>query len=805
MLISSSDQMAACLIILKENSVRFQRVFTTALAMVCTALPSAAIAQTTDPLLSETMPFAVDSGVVQNLGAELAPVWATEVLVPQAPWLRLWFEEVTLAGTVGTDGSFLKIISTHDGHWQRLDAEHVENWSLSSAYFNGESVIVELWAYPNTGANRLIMNEVMVGQDPVDAKTICFTTDDRVLSHDTRVGRLSTGCTGWLINHNGSANRYLTAGHCITNGSVGNVMFFNVPLSTATGAFVAPPPEYQYPVQASSIQSNGGVGVGNDMATFQTFANSNTGLTPFAAQGGAFQLAAAAPAAANQTLRISGFGLRDANFPQIPLTWSRTQKTHTGPFVSRTATEIRYQPDTTGGNSGSPVVLESNGLAIGIHTHGGCNTGGGSNAGTTIEHPTLQGYLNNAQGTSLPQAPLSCLQTVFNSDNGGSPGGAVYFDAIVGNTSLDVRALELNIGSALSTEFGVRVYITPNTANGKITSPGQWTLVGQGWGLATGNDNATRVVLNDSFVLERNESFGVAIVLDGASHRYTNGTGSNEIYSDSSLRLASGWATNVPFSGGINSPRVFNGRLCYEAENDWVIGNLFGNDATQSFNLKDGRIKAMGFRMPAAQDYILDSAVLRLEFEAFPSIPLVRIFSNVGNAPGSLIATLTNPGILFSGTRNYQFTPSSPIALEGGSSYWLVAYSSGTGTMNWMASDAAQTPTGVAIHNGSLFSASSGPTPPSSVNTSTTLNTYAIYGMPGVFCTGDIADDFGTLGSDGQVSFGDFLALLGLIGPCPGGNPGCVGDIADDFGTVGGDGQVSFGDFLALLGLIGPC
>ena len=34
-------------------------------------------------------------------------------------------------------------------------------------------------------------------------------------------------------------------------------------------------------------------------------------------------------------------------------------------------------------------------------------------------------------------------------------------------------------------------------------------------------------------------------------------------------------------------------------------------------------------------------------------------------------------------------------------------------------------------------------------------------------CVGDIADQFGTLGGDGQVDFGDFLALLGLIGPCP--------------------------------------
>jgi len=72
-------------------------------------------------------------------------------------------------------------------------------------------------------------------------------------------------------------------------------------------------------------------------------------------------------------------------------------------------------------------------------------------------------------------------------------------------------------------------------------------------------------------------------------------------------------------------------------------------------------------------------------------------------------------------------------------------------------------------------------------------------------CPGDIADDFGSIGPDGMVGFGDFLALLGLVGPCPGGTPGCTGDIADDFGTLGADGMVSFGDFLALLGLVGPC
>lgn len=89
-----------------------------------------------------------------------------------------------------------------------------------------------------------------------------------------------------------------------------------------------------------------------------------------------------------------------------------------------------------------------------------------------------------------------------------------------------------------------------------------------------------------------------------------------------------------------------------------------------------------------------------------------------------------------------------------------------------------------------------------SLTNSTTVQRYDVFVN---LCSGDIADDFGSPITDGQVSFGDFLALLGLIGPCTGGTPGCPGDIADDFGTLIPDGQISFGDFLAMLGRIGPC
>lgn len=73
------------------------------------------------------------------------------------------------------------------------------------------------------------------------------------------------------------------------------------------------------------------------------------------------------------------------------------------------------------------------------------------------------------------------------------------------------------------------------------------------------------------------------------------------------------------------------------------------------------------------------------------------------------------------------------------------------------------------------------------------------YAAP-VVCVTDIADDYGELGPDGLVSFGDFLAILSRIGICPVDENTCIGDFADDFGNLGSDGQVSFGDVLFMLG-----
>jgi hypothetical protein len=52
---------------------------------------------------------------------------------------------------------------------------------------------------------------------------------------------------------------------------------------------------------------------------------------------------------------------------------------------------------------------------------------------------------------------------------------------------------------------------------------------------------------------------------------------------------------------------------------------------------------------------------------------------------------------------------------------------------------------------------------------------------------------------------GEGLHEITLVGPFGPAAPSCVGDIADDSGTLISDGQISFGDFLAMLGLVGNC
>ena len=358
----------------------------------------AALAQKQAPPTAN-MVYEYDSGLVSNDRSTAQVVISHPIVLEGAEWMRLYFEDVQLSGDLlaGT-GAILRMTALEDGAIQEMDARHLVQWQNSSAYFNGDTVLVEVLAQPGTGESRLVMRSVDYGFVSEVEESICGANDDRVLSSDPRSARvLPIGCTGWLIDD--CRQCFLTAGHCSSGTST---IQFNVPLSDGNGSINHPGPQDQYAVDSASMQSNGGQGVGNDWAYFGTFPNTNTGLTAGQAQGQAFSLTSP-PNPNGNNIRITGYGTDSS-----PSSHNQVQQTHAGPMVTGTSTTVQYATDTTGGNSGSPVIWEQTGQAVGIHTHGGCSSSGGQNSGTSSSHPGLQGALANpigicAAGFNIPQ------------------------------------------------------------------------------------------------------------------------------------------------------------------------------------------------------------------------------------------------------------------------------------------------------------------------------------------------------------------------------------------------------------------
>ena len=106
------------------------------------------------------------------------------------------------------------------------------------------------------------------------------------------------------------------------------------------------------------------------------------------------------------------------------------------------------------------------------------------------------------------------------------------------------------------------IYTRSGTASGFQSSLVGWTLVSSGSGTLAGNNNPSEFNVTD-FSL----GFGVTgIAIEASSnwaHRYTNGTGLNQFFSNADLSLTFGSATNVAFSGEPFTPRVWNGTIEY--------------------------------------------------------------------------------------------------------------------------------------------------------------------------------------------------------------------------------------------------
>lgn len=336
----------------------------------------------------------VHDGTTARAGAASAArmVLRDEVSVPGSPWIQLQFA----AGDLGAQ-SYLELTSLQDGATQRLDATALRQWHNQSAYFNGDTVEVRLYVGAKDRRVSVDIENVVVGEWAWSSKSICGV-DNRVASTEPRSGRLDPiGCTGWIVSN----GKYLTAGHCLAGGSSNQILSFNPPQSLPDGTVQFPGPADQYSIDQSSFQFTNG-GVGNDWGIFRVFNNSQTGLQPIAAQGAFAVRQNLGPA----NIRITGYGVDSG-------TTNQTNQTHVGPNSGSSGTTMRYATDTTGGNSGSPVIDAATGEAVGIHTHGGCTSSGGSNSGTSFFHNALWTALDAAGG---PPPGIDC------------PAGSIDFD-----------------------------------------------------------------------------------------------------------------------------------------------------------------------------------------------------------------------------------------------------------------------------------------------------------------------------------------------------------------------------------------
>ena len=346
--------------------------------------------------------YVLSSGPQTGFGPNSRTAFTEVVRVSNAPWLRLAFSDANLGRA-----SYITLTSEADGAVQRLNAATLAQWQNTSAYFNGDAVRVELHVAPGDQNVFIAMDEVMVGDygAPQSSEPLsqCGPVDDRVASSDPAVGRIiDIGCTGWITSN----GIYVSAGHCLTSSALLDVFQFNVPESLSDGTLQHPGPEDQYAVNTSAtVFVNGGVG--NDWGTFEVFDNTETGLQPTEAQGASFVVVQDLGPA---DIRITGYGVDTGSENQ-------SQQTHVGPNASSSGTTMRYQTDTTGGNSGSPVIDEATGNAVGVHSHGGCLTSGtGSNAGTSAFNEGFWSAIGGDGGNANPSASFTFAATLLDVD-----------------------------------------------------------------------------------------------------------------------------------------------------------------------------------------------------------------------------------------------------------------------------------------------------------------------------------------------------------------------------------------------------
>ena len=350
---------------------------------------------TLDWPVGEMLQHRFDSGPRHNATGDSQVVFQNDVHVAGAAWLRMYFGEVQLDGS-----SRIRMTSLADGEVQELDAAGMQLWRNSSAYFNGDTVRVELIAAPATFNNAVslgsvAMERLVAGQDRGGCG-ICGP-DDRTPSNVEWAARMMpVGCSATIYN---TYNCFVTAGHCL-NGA--DVLQFNVPASSPNCSLNNPPVADQFPVIAADGVNSG---VGADYGAMKSGAN-NLGQTPYDRYGIFIPLASSVPSSG--TASVNGFGVDE----QCERT--QTQQFHDGPITGTSSSAISYDIDITFGNSGSSILY--NGEIIGVVSH--CSSAC-ENYGTRIDLPNFAEIREQICGVPVGACCVGTTCVVIAADNCG--------------------------------------------------------------------------------------------------------------------------------------------------------------------------------------------------------------------------------------------------------------------------------------------------------------------------------------------------------------------------------------------------
>jgi hypothetical protein len=323
-------------------------------------LVSAALGQSTlDHPVGEFVSYGADSGSIDNPADDPVIVFAEEVFVEDAAWMRVHFSEVSLDdGAADREGSYLRLTAVLDGEVQELDAQGMRMWENASAFFNGDALYVELIAGPRSTGNRIAIEQVMVEFDTIETAGTCGIcgADDRVPSFEEWAARiLPVGCTASVYNTNSCL---VSAGHCAGSGQV---IQFRVPPSSSGCALRQPGIAEQFPILQFQFQNNG---PGADWQVMTSGTN-NLGQKPYDRYH-VFRPMAALPASNGNAVVNWGYGV------DTECVRTQTQQTHSGSIVGRNATYYDFMIDATFGNSGSSILKNDEIVGIVSHCREGC-------------------------------------------------------------------------------------------------------------------------------------------------------------------------------------------------------------------------------------------------------------------------------------------------------------------------------------------------------------------------------------------------------------------------------------------------